>query len=98
MIHVKVDDEKFNQYNVAIPIEFIKDNTDLLNDIVVGQPVEVLCNLKSNAYKDRIFLSFAGWKITVTSGGQTQPQRQPQGRQEQPKATTAKEGNDDLPF
>lgn len=56
------------QYPQKIPVEFIKDKVDLLNNIQFGQKVKVHVNIRGNEYTDRngvlrFGLSFQGWKI-----------------------------------
>lgn len=56
------------QYPQKLPIEFIKEKCDLLNNLQIGQQVKVSVNVRGNEYKDknqvtRFGLSFQGWKI-----------------------------------
>lgn len=56
------------QYPQKLPIEFIKDKCDLLNNLQIGQQVKVSVNIRGNEYQDRngvtrFGLSFQGWKI-----------------------------------
>lgn len=51
-----------------LPIEFIKDNCNLLNNLQIGQQVKVSVNVRGNEYQDRnqvtrFGLSFQGWKV-----------------------------------
>lgn len=60
--------ETDNQYPQKLPIEFIKDKVDLLNNLQIGQQVKVSVNVRGNEYQDRnqvtrFGLSFQGWKI-----------------------------------
>lgn len=60
--------ETENQYPQKLPIEFIKDKVDLLNNLQIGQQVKVSVNVRGNEYQDRnqvtrFGLSFQGWKI-----------------------------------
>jgi len=57
-----------NEYPQKLPIEFIKDKCDLLNNLQIGQQVKVSVNVRGNEYQDRnqvtrFGLSFQGWKI-----------------------------------
>jgi hypothetical protein len=57
-----------NQFPQKIPVEFIKDKCDLLNNIQIGQQVKVSVNIRGNEYQDRngvtrFGLSFQGWKV-----------------------------------
>ena len=56
------------QYPQKIPVEFIKEKVDLLNNIQIGQQVKVNVNIRGNEYQDRngvtrFGLSFQGWSI-----------------------------------
>ena len=60
--------ETDNQYPQKLPIEFIKDKCDLLNNLQIGQQVKVSVNVRGNEYQDRnqvtrFGLSFQGWKV-----------------------------------
>jgi hypothetical protein len=60
--------ETDGQYPQKIPVEFLKDKVDLLNNVEVGQSVKVSVNIKGKEYTDRngvvrFGLSFQGWKI-----------------------------------
>lgn len=60
--------ETDNQYPQKLPIEFIKEKCDLLNNLQIGQQVKVSVNVRGNEYQDRnqvtrFGLSFQGWKI-----------------------------------
>jgi len=57
-----------SEFPQKLPIEFIKDKCDLLNNIQIGQQVKVSVNVRGNEYQDRngitrFGLSFQGWKI-----------------------------------
>ena len=60
--------ETNEQYPQKLPIEFIKDKVDLLNNLQIGQQVKVSVNVRGNEYQDRnqvtrFGLSFQGWKL-----------------------------------
>jgi len=60
--------ETDGQYPQKLPIEFIKEKCDLLNNLQTGQQVKVSVNIRGSEYKDkngiiRFGLSFQGWKI-----------------------------------
>jgi hypothetical protein len=60
--------ETDDQYPQKLPIEFIKDKVDLLNNLQIGQQVKVSVNVRGNEYQDRnqvtrFGLSFQGWKV-----------------------------------
>lgn len=56
------------EFAQKIPVEFIKDKVDLLNNLQIGQQVKVSVNVRGNEYQDRnqvtrFGLSFQGWKL-----------------------------------
>ena len=60
--------ETDTQYPQKLPIEFIKEKCDLLNNLQIGQVVKVSVNIRGSEYQDRngitrFGLSFQGWKI-----------------------------------
>ena len=60
--------ETEEQHPQKIPVEFIKDKTDLLTGKEVGDSVTVRVNVKGNEYQDRnqvtrFGLTFQGWKF-----------------------------------
>ena len=55
--------ETQEQYKQTIPIDFIKDKTSLLDELVVGQRVEVSINVRGNEYNGKYYVNLQGWKI-----------------------------------
>lgn len=60
--------ETDHQFPQKLPVEFIKEKCDLLNNIQIGQQVKVSVNVRGNEYQDRngitrFGLSFQGWKV-----------------------------------
>jgi len=55
-----------NNYEQHIPIEFLKDATDLLNEFEAGQECEVDINIRGSEYMDKFYASIQGWKIKAT--------------------------------
>lgn len=56
------------EYPQKVPVEFMKDKVDLLQNIQVGQEVSIHINIRGNEYQDRngvtrFGLSFQGWKF-----------------------------------
>jgi len=60
VIVLTVTDGKYEQH---LPIEFLKDATDLLNDFEPGQQCEVDINLRGSEWNDKYYASIQGWKI-----------------------------------
>lgn len=51
-------------YPQDIPIDFVKEKTELLNHYKPGEDVKVSINLRGNEYNDRFYLSAQGWAIS----------------------------------
>lgn len=84
------------QYPEYIKFEAIQDRCDLLDNIRVGDDVEVHFNLRGRPWTDKTgkktyFNSLQLWKISVLSGGNA-PQYAP------PADISSKPDDDDLPF
>lgn len=61
---VKTDE----QYPQSYCIEFFKDKTALLNNVKIGQQIEIQANLKGREHvnaqgEKRYFTSLQGWKV-----------------------------------
>lgn len=90
VVTVVENDPKYAQH---ISIQLSQDKCDLLNNINVGDEVEVSINLKGREWTDtkgevKYFNTLEAWKIDVVNT--TQPQPAPVQATEEP--------NDDLPF
>ena len=75
--------ETENQYPQPISIEFMKDKTDLLNDLKVGQDVIVSINLSGRRWESptrevKYFNSISGWKIEKGESSAPQKEQTPQ--------------------
>lgn len=93
-------DEKYPQ---QIPLEFVKDKVDLLDNFSVGQQVKVEFNLRGNEYNGRYYVSLQAWKIEGGSGGSAKPAAskttgaaKPAGAK--PAAATKPATDDDVPW
>lgn len=54
------EDEKYPQH---VPIDFVQDKCDVLDNFSVGDEATVNFNIRGNEYKDKYFVSLNGWKI-----------------------------------
>lgn len=61
-IIVETLDEKYPQ---TLPINFIGDNVQKLNDYKEGDEVEMSINIRGNEYKERHYVNLECWKINV---------------------------------
>ena len=59
VVHVETQE----QYSQKIPIDFVKEKADLLNNITIGQEVTVSINLRGSEGNGKWFLNAQGWKI-----------------------------------
>jgi hypothetical protein len=60
--------ETNEEYPQKVPVEFMKDKVDLLNNLAVGHEVSLNVNIRGNEYTDRngqtrFGLCFQGWKL-----------------------------------
>ena len=51
------------QYVQHIPIDFVQDKCDVLNNYKVDDDVKVSINIRGNEYNDKYYVSLNGWKI-----------------------------------
>ena len=64
---------KDGQYEQHIPIEFVQDNVDKLNDVGEGQEATIHINLRGREWNDKYFVNVQGWKIEVTESETNEP-------------------------
>jgi single-strand DNA-binding protein len=100
LLVVETDDPKYPQ---KIPLEFVKDKTEVLDNFSVGQQVTVSFNLRGNEYNGRYYLSAQGWKIEGGTGGSAKPAAQKTAGKTAPKqaakaAPAAAASDDDAPW
>ena len=55
--------ETDEQYKQTIPIDFVQDKCDILNNYAVGENVKVSINIRGNEYQGKYFCSIQGWRI-----------------------------------
>jgi len=83
------------EYPQTIPVEFVKDKTDLLNDLSKGQCVIASINIRGREYNGKYFCNIQGWKIdkgvsTVQAAAQTAAT--------EPAQASNQDSLDDIPF
>ena len=69
--------ETQDQYPQKLPIDFVKDNTKLLDNFQEGQEVKVSINLRGNEYNGKYYVNIQGWKIEYISGKQNEVDKYP---------------------
>ena len=94
------------QYPQTLSIEFIQDNTDLLNKFEIGQNVKVGINLRGREWENpqtkeiKYFNSIQGWRIELLENSNSDDDLPPLDNLSpfEPASETNDEDLDDLPF
>jgi len=88
------------QYPNDIPIDFLKDKSDVLDNFGIGQEVNVSVNIRGSEYNGKNYVSLNGWKIEALDSPSTAPTFEPVNEQNfQPIPNmNNEEEHDDLPF
>lgn len=82
------------EYDNIYPIEFFGDKAiGNLNQVSVGDSVDVEFNIKANEYNGRHYVSLGGWKIAKVAS--SEPTKAPE---VVPEAITNDDDGDSLPF
>ena len=83
-----------DKYPQTIPVEFVKDKTEVLTGLVKGQEVTASVNLRGSEYNGKYYANIQGWKLDK---GEVKAEPKPQ-----PGVVTAPAGDwddsDDIPF
>jgi len=58
--------ETDEQYKQTIPVDFVQDKCDVLNNYGIGDSVKVSINIRGNEYQGKYFCSLQGWRIEKT--------------------------------
>ena len=85
------------QYPNDIPIDFLKDKSDILDNFGIGQEVNVSVNIRGSEYNGKNYVSLNGWKIQPSNNGQSMPPPTPQNSSEFDPPFSEEE-HDDMPF
>ena len=88
------------QYPNDIPIDFLKDKSDVLDNFGIGQEVNVSVKIRGSEFNGKNYVSLNGWKITASSSESTAPIIPPANDQNfMPIPNMSKEEeHNDLPF
>lgn len=88
-----------DQYPSDIPIEFLKDKSDLLQNFNVGDSVKVTVNIKGSEYQGKYYVALNAWKIEKTESAAQAPTFQPANDQNfEPISPGTDDDGIDLPF
>lgn len=60
--------ETQEQYKQTIPVDFVKDKTNILDNYEVGDTVDVSVNVRGNEYNGKYYVNLQGWKIEKIGG------------------------------
>ncbi len=75
-IFVVETDEKYPQF---VPLELIKDKTDLIDPYKVGDRVAVDLNIRGNEYNGKFYVNLQAWKIRrIEAQGSKQQEQAPE--------------------
>jgi len=55
--------ETQEQYPQKLPIDFVKDKTNLLDKFQEGQEVKISINFRGNEHNGKYYVNLQGWKI-----------------------------------
>jgi len=69
--------ETQDKYPQKLPIDFVKDNTKLLDNFQEGQEVKISINFRGNEYNGKYYVNIQGWKIESISGKQNEVDKYP---------------------
>lgn len=64
------------QYPTDIPIDFLKDKVDFLNDYHVGDLVKIDVNIKGSEYQGKYYVGLNGWKVSRQDTSKQSPEPQ----------------------
>ena len=102
-----------DRYPQDIKFEFVKEKTDLLNDVTEGQDVSVNFDIRGNEYNGKYYVNLVGWRINTdggsgggapqqqprtNQGGSPAPQRQAPAQQQPASSPSPFDDDEDIPF
>ena len=88
------------EYPQMIPVEFVKDKTELLNGLRKGQQVTAYINIRGNEHNGKYYANIQGWKLDKGDAGddfQLGQQAKPQAPAQAP-AQYEEDDSSDIPF
>lgn len=86
------------QYPNDIPIDFLKDKSDVLDNFGIGQEVNVSVNIRGSEYNGKNYVSLNGWKIEAIDSINQQTQQQASQQNFNPNEFDPNSDNDNAPF
>ena len=92
---VEVPDGNYPQ---MIKFETVKDKTKLLDDLSVGDDVQVTFDIRGNEYKDRFYVNLSAWKVTKGGSATGNDQSDGEGSSMDASFDNEPDESDDIPF
>jgi hypothetical protein len=77
-------------YPQTVPVEFVKDKTEVLTGLTKGQAVTAHINIRGNEYNGKYYCNLGGWKLD--KGEAWKPEQEPQA------APVNTDAEGDIPF
>lgn len=90
-----------SQYPNDIPVDFLKDKTDYLQNFNIGDNVVVNANIKGSEYNGKYYVGLTAWTIKKELNDSAPRQERPQANQSNSfvdEKDFKEEEHDDLPF
>tara|TARA_R110000868_G_C10861943_1_gene761579 strand:- start:607 stop:960 length:354 start_codon:yes stop_codon:yes gene_type:complete len=81
-------------YPQMIPVEFVKDKTEILTGLRKGQEVTASVNLRGKEYNGKYYVNIQGWKLDKGDVGQAAPAK----AAPKPAPETVEDDGDEIPF
>ena len=88
---VVATEEQYVQY---VPIDFVKDKTNVLDGYNVGDKVKVSVNVRGSEYNGKYYVNLQGWRIEKLEANNQSAEKPTF----EPVSTFNEEEHDDLPF
>jgi len=61
--------EENSPYPQKIPVDIVKRNLQIMEGVNEGDKVKMDINIRGNEWKDKIFVSIQGWRLSVIENG-----------------------------
>ena len=87
-----------SQYPNDIPVDFLKDKTDYLQNFNIGDNVVVNANIKGSEYNGKYYVGLTAWTIKKELNDSAPRQERPQANQSNSFIDDKSEDFQDLPF
>jgi single-strand DNA-binding protein len=85
-------------YPQMVPVEFVKDKTELLTGLRKGQEVTAHVNIRGNEYNGKYYANIQGWKLDKGDGGQAAPKQESKPAPAKDDGWAKEDAEDEIPF